>query len=41
MKKDETIKMLEDVRSRTTDPKMQKELDAKIKALQDNKTITK
>lgn len=41
MNTDKTIKMLQEVRKNTTDPKMQKELDEKIKRLSDNKTITK
>lgn len=41
MKVEKTIAMLKEVRKRTTDPKMQRELDEKIKNLSDNKTVEK
>lgn len=41
MKAEKTIAMLKEVRKNTTDPKMQKELDEKIKRLSDNKTVEK
>lgn len=41
MKTEKTVEMLKDVRKNTTDPKMQKELDNKIKALTENKEILK
>lgn len=41
MKTEKTIAMLEEVRKNTTDPSMQKDLDAKIKALKENKDILK
>lgn len=36
-----TVNMLKEVRKNTTDPKLKKELDAKIAALENNKTIEK
>ena len=41
MTTDKTVAMLKEVRKQTTDPKMQKELDQKIKALEDKKPILK
>lgn len=41
MKTEKTIAMLKEVRKNTTDPEMQKSLDAKIKALEENKEIKK
>ena len=41
MKAEKTISMLKEVRKNTTDPKMQKELDEKIKLLEENKSIKK
>lgn len=41
MKTEQTVKMLKDVRKNTTNPEMKKDLDAKIKALENNKTIEK
>jgi len=41
METNETIKMLKEVRKKTTDPKLQKELDAKIKVLETGKDVLK
>lgn len=41
MKIEKTIAMLKQVSKNTTDPKMQSELDEKIKRLSDNKTVEK
>jgi hypothetical protein len=41
VKVDNTITMLKRKRDTTTDPKMKEEINAKIKALYDNKEITK
>lgn len=41
MKAEKTIAMLKEVSKNTNDPKMQKELDEKIKLLEENKSIEK
>lgn len=41
MTTDKTLAMLKEVRKSATDPKLKKELDDKIKALEDNKPILK
>lgn len=41
MKTEKNIAMLQEVREHTTEPAMQKDLDKKIEALKDNKTVNK
>lgn len=41
MTKEENIAMLRQVLKDTTDPHMKKDIQAKLKALEDNKTIDK
>lgn len=41
MKTDKTIQMLKEVRKNTTDPKMQKDIEAKINKLESGKMIQK
>ena len=41
MTTDKTVKMLKEVRKSATDPKLQKELDNKIKVLENNKDVKK
>lgn len=41
METSKTLDMLKEVRSKTTDPALQKELDAKIKALSNNEIVRK
>lgn len=41
MTTEKTVKLLKEVRKNTTDPKLKKELDAKIEALENNKEIRK
>lgn len=41
MKTEKTIAMLQEVRKNTTDPKMQKDIEEKIKKLQSGKPVYK
>lgn len=41
MNKEENVKMLQDVRKNVTDPAMKKDLDKKIEALKNDKTVNK